>query len=80
MAQRKKSDNFNFEKSLQQLDKIVAKMEQGDIPLEQSLKHFEEGIELIRLCQKALSDAEQKVEILTQEQGKQKLKPYQSDE
>jgi len=80
MAQHKKTDNFNFEKSLQQLDKVVAKMEQGDIPLEESLKHFEEGIKLIRDCQEALTDAEQKVEILTKEQGKQKLKPYQSNE
>ncbi len=73
MTTRKKSDSFNFEKSLETLDNIVEKMEQGDLPLEESLKYFEQGIELIRHCQKALTDAEQKVMILTKDQ---QLKPH----
>jgi exodeoxyribonuclease VII small subunit len=66
---RKKTDAINFEKSLAELTNIVEKMEQGNLPLEQSLEQFEKGITLIRHCQQALSDAEQKVQVLTQ-QGK----------
>lgn len=60
-----KKDAFNFEKSLEQLNTLVDTMEQGDLPLEKSLQYFEDGVKLIKQCQKALSDAEQKVTILT---------------
>lgn len=55
-------------------------MEHGDLPLEQSLQFFEEGIEIIRNCQKILAEAEQKVEILMQENNKEVIKPYNIDE
>ena len=80
MATRKKPENFNFEKSLEQLNLIVEKMEKGDLPLEQSLKSFEEGIKIIHDCQNALTTAEQKVDILLKQQGKEKLEPYQNNE
>jgi exodeoxyribonuclease VII small subunit len=64
---------MNFEKSLEQLNALVEKMEAGQLPLEASLKHFEEGIALIRDCQKELKNAEQKVQILTEQQ---KLEPF----
>lgn len=76
----KKSTTFNFEKSLTQLNTLVEKMEQGNLPLEKSLKHFEEGIELIRNCQQALQQAEQKVEILVKNNPQAPLEPYQTDE
>lgn len=60
-----KSKQPNFETNLEQLDKIVTDLEQGQLPLDQSLKAFEQGVKLIRDCQKALKDAEQKVQILT---------------
>lgn len=60
-----KKDAFNFEKSLEQLNTLVDTMEQGDLPLEKSLQYFEDGVKLIQQCQKALSDAEQKVTLLT---------------
>ena len=69
----KKPEAVNFEQSLQQLDKLVEKMEQGNMPLEDSLQHFELGIKLIHDCQTALSAAEQKVKILTEKQGEQIL-------
>jgi len=62
----KKSKTPDFKQSLELLEKLVNKMESGELPLEQSLKHFEEGIVLIRQCQKILSDAEQKVALLTE--------------
>lgn len=73
MATSKKTDCLNFEKSLQQLSELVDKMEQGNIPLEESLKNFELGIKLIHDCQTALTSAEQKVKILTEKQGEQVL-------
>ena len=53
-----------FEDALNKLEKIVSKLEEGDIPLEESLKLFEEGIRLSRFCKQKLDEAEKKVEIL----------------
>lgn len=55
---------MDFEKKLKRLEEIVAKMEGGDSTLEDSLKLFEEGIGLSRVCHKELEDAEQKVQLL----------------
>lgn len=55
---------MEFEKKLTRLEEIVAKMEGGEQTLEDSLKLFEEGVKLSRVCQKELEDAEQKVELL----------------
>jgi exodeoxyribonuclease VII small subunit len=83
MPPRKKADDnvaaIDFEKSLDQLTKLVERMERGNLPLEESLKYFEQGVGLIRECQTALTHAEQKVQILTQQQGMDILKSYQSD-
>ncbi len=57
----------NFEKSLEQLETLVNNMEQGDLSLEASLKAFEKGVKLARSCQLALTEAEQKVELLSRE-------------
>lgn len=61
-----KSAEFDFEKSLQELEKLVETMERGELTLEESLKQFERGIALTRACQQALAKAEQKVQILIQ--------------
>jgi exodeoxyribonuclease VII small subunit len=55
---------MDFEKKLTRLEEIVQKMEKGDIALEQSLKLFEEGIQLSRDCQSQLTDAENKIKVL----------------
>lgn len=60
----KKPKNVNFEASLEELETLVGRMEQGETSLEDSLKDFERGIELTRSCQAALAEAEQKVQIL----------------
>ncbi|OGT95678.1 MAG: exodeoxyribonuclease VII small subunit [Gammaproteobacteria bacterium RIFOXYB2_FULL_38_6] len=65
MATSPKKTAFQFEKQMQRLNHLVSQMEQGDLPLEDSLKYFEEGISIIRQCQKVLQDAEQKVKVLT---------------
>ena len=59
-----KKDTLNFEASLQKLEKIIEKLEDGDISLEDSVKSFEEGIGLVKECQKQLSQAELKVKKL----------------
>ncbi len=72
----RKKNTALFEESLEELEHIVEQMEQGDISLEQSLKAFERGIKLTRTCQKALQEAEQKVQILLEKDGQQTLEPY----
>ncbi len=80
MTAHQKSDNLNFEKSLEKLDKIVKKMEQGQLSLEDSLKQFEEGVHLISQCQSALTTASQKIQILTQDAEKSTLEPFDYDD
>jgi len=58
-----------FEDALNKLEKIVAQLEEGDIPLEESLKLFEEGIRLSRFCNQKLDEAEKKVEILLKDKN-----------
>lgn len=55
---------MDFEKKLTRLEEIVAKMESGNLTLEESLKLFEEGVKNSRECQKQLTDAEEKVKVL----------------
>jgi exodeoxyribonuclease VII small subunit len=65
-----------FEDSLQRLEKIVAELEKGNVPLEQALKLFEEGVQLSALCRKELEEAEGKVEILLKQNGKLQPEAY----
>lgn len=71
--------SIDFEKSLNQLNHLVEKMETGNISLEASLRYFEEGIHLIKQCQQKLTEVEQKIQILTEKSGKTALKDFQSD-
>ena len=62
--------NKDFETSMQRLEQIVRSMEQGDVPLEESLKLFQEGTELVRSCGKLLEDAQLQVKkIMTAPDG-----------
>ena len=64
MARKKE----NFEEALQKLEAIVTQMEEGDLPLEEALKSFEEGVRLAKFCTKKLDEAERKVEKLIRDQ------------
>jgi exodeoxyribonuclease VII small subunit len=75
---RKKTASL-FEDSMDELEKLVEQMEQGDISLEESLKAFERGIKLTRTCQQALQEAEQKVQILLKKNGQQTLEPFTNE-
>ncbi len=78
MPRRRNSPNF--EETLRELESLVEQMEQGELSLEESVKAFERGIELTRACQKALDDAEQKVEILTRKGDVVETESLQNDD
>lgn len=70
-----------FEASLKKLEEIVKRMETGSLPLEDSLKAFEEGVKLAAFCSSKLDDAERRVEILLkQKDGSLKREPFESME
>lgn len=54
----------SFEQSMAELEQLVQQLEQGELPLDQALAHFERGIQLTRQCQQQLEQAEQKVKVL----------------
>jgi exodeoxyribonuclease VII small subunit len=58
------TDTPTFEQALQQLEQIVQKLEKGELPLEDSLKLYEDGIRLSRLCHGKLEEAEGRIEVL----------------
>jgi exodeoxyribonuclease VII small subunit len=80
MTTKKKTDsgNLNFEASIGELEQIVAALE-TQLPLEQALEKFEQGIKLSNDCQRKLQAAEQKVKILLTEQGGEVLKDFQEE-
>ena len=70
----------DFETALAELEALVERMEQGDLSLDESLKQFERGVQLTRSCQKALKDAEKKVQVLLERDGQTSLEPFDSDD
>jgi exodeoxyribonuclease VII small subunit len=65
---------------MRDLEEIVERLEQGDLPLEESLAAFERGVMLTRCCQTALKAAEQKVEILLKKAGEPSVEEFNPDE
>lgn len=76
----KQANPPKLEESLTEITALIEKMEKGDLSLEQSLTHFERGITLIKHCQKILQEAEQKVQILMTNNGKEELTSYENPE
>jgi exodeoxyribonuclease VII small subunit len=76
----KKNSADDFETSLQALEDIVSKMEQGTLSLEQSLEAFEQGVQLTRTCQSTLKEAEQRVSKLTQKDESYALDSLNTEE
>ncbi len=70
---------FNFEDAIEQLEELVDALEEGNLSLEESLKAFENGIKLTRECQVALEKAEQRIQILTQENELPEAEPFDLD-
>ena len=61
----KNIESLNFESAMTELENLVTTIEAGNLSLEESLKEFEKGIKLSRVCQKALTNAEQRVKVLS---------------
>lgn len=72
-----KTQKIDFEQSLAELEALVETMEAGELSLEQSLTAFEKGMQLSRNCQRALAEAEQKVSILLEQDGKVQSADFQ---
>lgn len=68
--------SVNFEQALGELEALVRRMEAGDLPLEESLAAFEQGVRLARECQQALRAAEQRVQVLLNRDGNESLQPF----
>ena len=66
----------DFEQALAELEKLVERLERGDLPLDEALKTFERGVALTRHCQTSLKAAQQKVEILLKKSGQAELAPF----
>jgi exodeoxyribonuclease VII small subunit len=69
-----------FESSLEELERIVRELEQGELPLERSLELFEQGVALSRECQDRLNQAERRIEILMRDnKGQPTAQPFESE-
>jgi len=70
-----------FEKAFQQLETIVKRLESEELPLDDALQLFEEGIRLSRLCNQKLEEVEKKIElILADAKGQPRIEPFEEDE
>lgn len=79
-AKKPKTARLDLEKSLAELENIVETMEAGELTLEQAMRHFERGVALTKHCQAALNRAEQKVQILLQDEGGERLAEFAGGE
>lgn len=71
------SDKMTFEESMQRLEQIVRTMERGDAPLDESLKLFQEGTELVRSCSKLLEEAELQIKaVMTAPDGSPAMEDF----
>lgn len=72
---------FSFEKALEELQTIVSSLENGNVGLDQSLGLYERGVELVRLCNRRLEEAQQRVNaVVTAQDGTITVEPFQGEE
>ena len=79
MAKKKEAKVEGLEKSLEELETLVERLESDELPLTEALKEFERGVKLTRDCQKTLKDAEQTVEILLKKTADSDAEPFEPD-
>jgi len=70
------TESIQFEEAMEKLEVIVAKLESGDVPLEQAIELFQEGMRLSRICSQKLESVERKIEMLLEEDGQTVKKPF----
>ncbi len=73
-------ENSNFEEALVKLEEIVDRLENEELSLDDSLKMFEEGIKLYRLCNKKLEEAEKKISLIIEENGELEQVPFECED
>lgn len=76
----KKNEKEKFEDSMSRLEKIAAELESGDLDLDSSVKKFEEGMELSKKCNEELQNAEKKITMLIEKNGKIEEEDFESEE
>jgi exodeoxyribonuclease VII small subunit len=67
----------SFESAMDELDSLVARMENGQLPLEESITAYQRGTELLKYCEKVLADAQQRIQVLDGSDADSKLKDFQ---
>ena len=72
-----KDEKPKFEDALARLEKIVAEMEAGELPLDKAMAHFEEGMTLVASCSKKLSEVEKKIEVLVKKGEALHTEPFE---
>ena len=80
MAKQDDTDQApNFEESIARLEQLVSDLESGELSLEDSMRAFEQGIGLTRAAQKTLAQAEQKVQLLMEQDGEPTAQPFHEE-
>jgi len=79
MDKEKETTKLSFEAAMDQLELTVTKLENGDVPLEQAIELFQEGMKLSRFCSQKLEQVERKIEILMEENGELSKKPFSAE-
>jgi exodeoxyribonuclease VII small subunit len=75
---KKPAPEANFEQAMKRLEEIVEQMESGELPLEDLIVRYEEGMKLVKVCQERLASAEQRIEIITRNSaGKPVVKKFE---
>lgn len=72
--------NISFEDAMTQLEKIVEKLEEGDVPLEKAISYYQDGMELSKVCSDKLSTVQEKMAQIMNEQGELETFEVQEDE
>lgn len=78
MTDVKKNENMTFEEAMKELESIVSKLEEGDVPLEQAINYFQEGMALSKMCHEKLQKVEKQMDFILKEDGE--LAPFSVQE
>lgn len=78
MTDVKKNENMTFEEAMKRLESIVSKLEEGDVPLEQAINYFQEGMALSKMCHEKLQKVEKQMDFILKEDGE--LAPFSVQE
>jgi exodeoxyribonuclease VII small subunit len=80
MSEKKTKKEVSFEEAMRELEAIVEKLEEGDVPLEEAISHYKEGMKLSKLCHDKLTNVEEEMEKILKENGELESFAIQEDE